>query len=114
MQLFFSVAILTFGIGCAVVYFRKPSAQLRSHAPAFVGDRPWRRVGAGICAVLAVMFVIGVYVVDVPQRPAPYALYWLVMLGLVVWLFGLVVKDVAHTRRSLDRRGIERKTESNR
>ena len=99
MQLFFSIGILIVGIGCAVVYFRKPSENPVSHTAAFVGDRPWRRVGAAICAVLAIMFVVGVYVVDVPQRPTPYALYWLVMLVLVVWLLGLVIKDVAHTRR---------------
>ena len=49
--------------------------------------------------MLAVMFVVGVYAVDIPDRPVPYAAYWIVVLGMVVWLCALAVKDMRHTRR---------------
>ncbi len=47
------------------------------------------------------MFVLGVYVVDVPDYPRAYAAYWLVMMILVVWLCVLAIKDMLHTRRMI-------------
>ena len=47
------------------------------------------------------MFVLGVYLVDVPDRPRAYAAYWIIMMGLVVWLCGLAVRDMLYTRRLL-------------
>lgn len=64
-------------------------------------DRPWRILGAGICVVVAVMFVVGVAAVDIPQRPRAYAAYWLVILFLLLWLCCLAIKDVLYTRRLL-------------
>ena len=60
-------------------------------------------MGAAICLLLAVMFVIGVYAVDIPARPVPYAIYWIIILGLVVWLFALAVRDVMYTRQLVQR-----------
>ncbi len=86
-------------------YLRRPVARTpaRSRFEEMLGDRPWRRIGAAISVVLAVMFVAGVYVVDIPDRPTPYAIYWLIMLGLVVWLCVLALKDAIHTRRTYSR-----------
>jgi len=61
-------------------------------------------VGVGICAVLAVMFVIGDYVFDVAtavRRPVLFTTYWLIIMALVAWLCYLAVRDIAHTRRML-------------
>lgn len=82
----------------ALLYFRK-STNLPAATHPFAGHRPWRKVGAAICLLIAVMFVLGIYLVDVPQRPVPYALYWIIMLGLVVWLFVLALRDIMYTRR---------------
>lgn len=73
-----------------------------------LGERPWRRLGAGIAVVMAVMFVAGVYVVDIPDKPLPYAIYWIIMLALVVWMCLLAVQDALHTRRTLRRWRAER------
>ena len=49
------------------------------------------------------MFVLGIYIVDIPDRPVPYAMYWITMLGLVVWLFVLAVRDIMYTRHLVQR-----------
>lgn len=74
------------------------------------GNRPWRRVGAAICLVLAIMFVLGVYLVDIPQRPWAYAAFWLVMVVLVIWLCILAAKDILYTRQVIAKWRAERKT----
>ena len=94
-----SILILLSGVGCAVFYFRKPPKISDPITHALLSNRPWRRLGAAICLVLAVMFVLGVYLVDVPDRPRAYAAYWAVMLVLVMWLGSLAIKDILHTRR---------------
>lgn len=97
-----SAGILVIAATVAWLYLGRGRSD-RSHASLF-GDRPWRRVGAAICLLIAVMFVIGIYVVDIPERPIPYALYWLIILGLVVWLCVLAVRDFLYTRRVIRRR----------
>lgn len=101
-KLLTSVLVLVMGILMAWVYLRGTTGEPSSHHP-LSGSRPWRKVGAGICLLIAVMFVVGIYVVDIPERPIPYALYWIVMLGLVIWLIVLAVRDFMYTR-SLIRR----------
>lgn len=81
----------------------RPARKGRTAFEQMLGDRPWRRLGAGIAVVMAVMFVLGVYVVDIPDRPLPYAVYWIIMLGLVVWMCVLAVRDAIHTRKTLRR-----------
>ncbi len=60
-----------------------------------------------MCLLISVMFVLGIYAVDIPDRPVPYALYWIIMLGLVVWLFVLAVRDIMYTRELVRRRRLE-------
>lgn len=59
--------------------------------------RPWRRVGAGICALLSIMFPVGLSVLDPHGSPRLCLAYWLVILLLVVWLMGLAFKDIRFT-----------------
>jgi hypothetical protein len=96
-----SILILAGGLACAWVYLRKPPVPENPALRMLRGDRPWRRVGAAICLLLSVMFVLGVYLVDIPQRPRTYAAFWLVMMLLVVWLCMLAIKDMLYTRKML-------------
>ena len=102
-KLLLSVAVLVTGFTCAWFYLRRPAIRPACPTHPFAGERPWRRVGAAICLLLSVMFVVGVYAVDIPDRPVPYAVYWIIMLGLVVWLFALAVRDVMYTRELIQR-----------
>ena len=102
-KLLMSAAVLVTGFTCAWFYLRRPAIRPSRAAHPFAGERPWRRVGAAICLLLSVMFVAGVYAVDIPDRPVPYAVYWIIMLGLVVWLFALAVRDVMYTRKLIQR-----------
>jgi uncharacterized membrane protein len=67
------------------------------------GDRPWRKLGAVIMLLLAVMFVLGIYVLDEHRGVWFYALYWLIMMMLVLWLCVLAVRDVVYTRQLIIR-----------
>jgi len=98
-----SAAVLFTGFACAWFYLRRPAIRPNRATHPFAGERPWRRVGAAICLLLSVMFVAGVYAVDIPDRPVPYAIYWIIMLGLVVWLFALAIRDVKYTRKLIQR-----------
>lgn len=105
LKLVVCAMILAAGLGCAWTYLLPRSALRDSARNLPAGDRPWRRLGAGICLVLSVMFVLGVYLVDVPDHPRTYATYWLVMMVLVLWLCALATKDVFYTRKMImDRR----------
>jgi len=101
-KLLASISILFMGFACAWFYLRRPVVRERRTVSPFAGNRPWRRLGAAICLLLSVMFVVGVYVVEIPERPIPYAVYWIIMLGLVVWLFTLAVRDVMYTRKLVE------------
>ncbi len=104
MKLFvFSFLLIAFSAICAWCYLIKPRTGDASHDSARVDDRPWRRVGAAICLVVSVMFVLGVYLVDVPAHPRAYAAYWAILMGLTLWLCVLAVKDMLYTRRMIDR-----------
>ncbi|MFQ5464207.1 MAG: hypothetical protein ACE5E5_16465 [Phycisphaerae bacterium] len=119
MQIAASVILLIFGIAVAARYLIKPVLRkgnaAHDTAPGgLAGDRPGRRLGAGICLVLAVMFAVGVNIVDVPAHPRAYAIYWIIMLALVVWLGVLAVKDARHTRNVVADRRVRRKQASRR
>jgi hypothetical protein len=80
----------------------------------FQTDRPWRRVGAGICVVLAVMFVVGVWALEHTERirhPVLFLIYWLIFLGLVAWLCVLALRDCLYTLKMVSRWRQERNKE---
>lgn len=97
-KLITSIAIVTVGLGLAMIYLRRNAGGAPSTHP-LAGHRPWRKLGAGICLLVSVMYVIGIYVVDIPDRPVPYAIYWLILLGLLFWLFFLAIRDMMYTRK---------------
>ncbi len=101
-KLLISILLLATAATLAWVYLRKGYDAAPARYP-FSGHRPWRKLGAAICLLISVMFVLGIYVVDIPDRPIPYAVYWLIMLGLVVWLFVLAVRDIMYTRQLVRR-----------
>lgn len=99
-KLLFSIVLLVVGGAFAWRYLTPWTGDAACHS-RIGGDRPWRRLGAGILVVISVMFVAGVYIVDIPDRPRPYAAYWAVILGMVLWLCVLAVRDVMYTHRIL-------------
>ncbi|MBI1827093.1 MAG: hypothetical protein HY287_14445 [Planctomycetes bacterium] len=99
IKLILTLGILVIGLSFGLIYFLWGAWREADASQTIFGDRPWRRLGAAIAAVTAVMFAVGAYAVDIPDRPGPYAVYWIVLLGMVVWLGVLAVKDVRHTRR---------------
>lgn len=103
MDVVASILILLGGVACAWLYLGKPpvSPDDTSRFAALAADRPWRRLGAAICLLLSIMFVVGLYAVDVPANPKAYAAFWLIIMVLVLWLCVLAIKDVLHTRRIL-------------
>ncbi len=116
MQHVLSIFILLAGAAFAWFYLRKPPAPQSDNPTiaALLADRPWRRIGAAICLLLSVMFVVGLYAVDVPASPKAYAAFWLIIMVLVLWLCVLAIKDVLHTRRIVNegRAARERGTQS--
>ncbi len=96
LKLAVSIIVLLMGLGCGWYYLRGAQTRDALLGP-FAGQRPWRELGAAICVVVAVMFVLGVYLVDIPDHPRAYALYWTIILGLLLWLCALAVKDVKYT-----------------
>ncbi len=108
LKAIFCLLLVTFGVSCAFLYFRTPPITVADSKFARFYDRPWRRVGAAICLLVSVMFVLGVYLVDIPEHPRPYATYWLLIMVLVLWACGLAVKDVWYTRRMMKSRRSER------
>ncbi|MBU0718314.1 MAG: hypothetical protein KJ749_08705 [Planctomycetes bacterium] len=99
----FSVLMIAFGIANAWFYLRKPPGRLGSVESPKQDERPWRRVGAAIGLVVAVMFVLGIYIVDIPDYPRAYAAYWAVIMGLVIWMCVLGIRDALHTRQAIKR-----------
>ncbi|MCC7291949.1 MAG: hypothetical protein IT449_07810 [Phycisphaerales bacterium] len=74
------------------------------------GERPWRRLGAGICAVTSLMFLLGAALMKPRESPRAYLAFWAVLLGLVMWLIVLAFKDARHTlKRYLDERRGQRR-----
>lgn len=101
MKLLLCLLILASGITVGLTYFRSAAAKKKGAPSSIGGHRPWRKLGAAICLVLAVMFVGGVYLMEPENSPKVFLAYWAIMLVLVVWLFALAFKDLLHTRRAL-------------
>lgn len=101
VDVFVSVVVLAMGVTCAVVYLRKPSVDPKSRAGHIIGNRPWRRLGGGICLLLSIMFVLGLHFLDGSRSPGAFIAYWLLILVLVMWLCGLAFKDLLYTRRMI-------------
>lgn len=111
MKAIFSIVLIGFGVACAVLYWRAPVSSSTDPRIVAFHDRPWRRIGAAICLVVSVMFVLGVYLVDIPDHPKVYAAFWMVILVLVFWACCLAIKDAWHTRKMLARWRRERRLE---
>lgn len=100
-QFILSVLILGFGAVFAWFYLGASRSVRRGSRGTIGGGRPWRRLGAGIVVVVAVMFVVGLYWSDGSHSPRAFAAYWLIMLLMVGWLCVLAAKDVLYTRRMI-------------
>ena len=74
----------------------KPTTAIWAH-------RPWRQLGAAICLVLGMMFLVGLRALDPSTQPMRYLTYWSVVLLLVVCVCTLAAIDVAHTLRAVRR-----------
>lgn len=72
----------------------------QANASLFV-DRPGRRLGAAIVGFVSVMFFCGVNFLDVKAAPLTYMVFWCVMAVMLLWLCGLALADMLHTRRLL-------------
>lgn len=108
LKALFCVLLIVFGVTCALLYLLPPPITKVDPRHARLHDRPWRRIGAAICLLVSVMFVLGIYLVDIPEHPRTYATFWLVIVVLVLWACGLAVKDVWYTHRIVQRRRMER------
>lgn len=101
MSLLLPVVVL--GIACVVsiVYLGRSMPESGTSVHSIGGYRPWRRVGAGLCLLIAVMYVVCVNRLDADASPKTFALYWITILILLVWLCVLAFKDIRHTRKTL-------------
>jgi len=104
MKLVILVVIVCVGLLVTWLYLWKPVP-----IPAALGGpRPWRRLGAAICLVMAVMFVVGVEFLDEYRTPRVGLAYWCVILMLALWVCLLAWKDMRYTRRILAQRRARR------
>jgi peptidoglycan biosynthesis protein MviN/MurJ (putative lipid II flippase) len=65
------------------------------------GHRPWRPVGALLCAAISVLFYAGLHVVSAEQRPGLYLLVWALILLMLAGVCVLAIVDMLYTRRLL-------------
>jgi hypothetical protein len=107
LKFLISAGVLAMSIGLALVYLRFPAGGRHHRALVIGGERPWRRLGAGICLVLGVMFVLGLYILDGKTPPRTFLVYWLIIMAMLLWLCGLALRDIIHTRQVISawRRG---------
>lgn len=100
VKILVSIIVLIMAAG-ATLYLRKPKVDPSSKADRIIGHRPWRRLGAAICILVSIMFVLGINVFDRVNAPRAFAWYWLTILVLLVWLCWLAFKDLLYTRHML-------------
>lgn len=101
MELAISLIVVAFAVLIAFLYLRR--RPLKHVANRVGGDRPWRRLGAGICLLVGVMFAIGLAGLNPRTSPRSFTWYWIVVLLLILWLCGLAIKDLLYTRSVLSR-----------
>lgn len=102
LKLLFCVTLIVVGVGLLWATSRSTMAHEGAFARANA-DRPWRRVGAMVFFFVAVFFAIGMYGLDVKGRPVIYLSYWAIIMGLVVWLCRLALRDLRYTRELVRR-----------
>jgi len=98
------IILFAVGVACGWHYFLRPILRDVGEGVTTSTERPWRRVGAGICLVLGVMFPLGVYRLDALATPRVFLAYWGVIVILVCWLCVVALRDLAHTRHVLQSR----------
>lgn len=101
MELTISLIVVAFAVSIALLYLRQRPA--KHVANRVGGDRPWRRLGAGICLLVGVMFAVGLARLNPHSGPRSFTWYWIVVLLLILWLCGLAIKDLLYTRTVLSR-----------
>ncbi len=84
-------------MGYLILSFRRGSDG--AAASPLSSHRPWRRLGAAICALVSVMFYAGIHHLDPARFPRVFIFYWIIILLLVVWLCGLALVDMLYTRK---------------
>ncbi len=62
-------------------------------------ERPWRRLGAALVALVAVAFFAGANFLKADQAPRVYLAFWCVVLVLIVWMCVLALVDARYTIR---------------
>ena len=63
-----------------------------------VRRRRRRRLGAAIIVTTSVAFFVGVNFLSPRESTPAFLLFWLVVLVLILWLYGLAVADLLATR----------------
>ena len=63
------------------------------------GSRPWRPVGAVLCAVVSVLFYVALHYIDPARRPGLFLALWAIVLLLLLCLCVMAVVDILYTRR---------------
>ena len=71
----------------------------RAPRSPLAGHRPWRPVGAVLCAVVSALFYVGLHHLDATRRPGLFLAWWAVILLLLAALCVMAVVDVLYTRR---------------
>ncbi len=100
MKILLLILIIAIGLAVGWLYLFRPTPVNGDLG----GARPWRRLGAAICVVTAVMFVAGVALLDEFQTPRIGVMYWSIILFLVFWLCLLAIRDAHYTYSILARR----------
>ena len=73
----------------------------RAPRSPLAGHRPWRPAGAVLCAVVSVLFYVGLHYVDADRRPGLYLALWGMVLLMLACLCLMAIVDVLYTRRLL-------------
>lgn len=103
MNLVLPIVVLLIAVIISLVYLAKPVSESKTKAFSIGGYRPWRRVGAAICLLIAVMYIVGISRLNAEASPRTFILYWITILLLVLWLCALALKDLLYTRATIAR-----------
>lgn len=61
-------------------------------------ERPWRRVGIALVAIIALMFILGLRI-NPKSHPREFLGFWCIVLVLLFWLCALAIRDILYTRK---------------